>query len=63
MPKAQRTSIKNISSVGQQLSEEHLRLATGGRGTLVTQDVTYDYVGQTCRMDSDPVTHTAVVKS
>ncbi len=62
MPKAKRTSIEDISTIGQQLTEEHLRLATGGRGTLVTQDVTYDYVGQTCQMDVDPITHTAVVK-
>jgi hypothetical protein len=55
MAKQQRTRIDDIATVGAELSEEQMRLASGGLRMIPTEYGTNDTVNRVCRVDSDTV--------
>ncbi|MGH2557426.1 MAG: hypothetical protein ACRDJH_00065 [Thermomicrobiales bacterium] len=55
MAKKQRTRIDDIATVGAELSEEQMRLASGGMRRIPTEYGTNDTVRQQCRVDSDTI--------
>jgi hypothetical protein len=55
MAKQQRTRIDDIATVGEELSEEQMRLAAGGMRRIPTEYGTNDTVNQVCRVDSDVI--------